>query len=187
MPTFTAWGVLLLLLCSSWVAAAENPAHEELRVLRTEIIDAITRGDIDAVIQHVHPDVVVTWQNSEVCRGHAGLLEFFHRMGKNSFRGYKLPPTPDELTVLHGDDTGISFGETAAEYNLLGRKYEIRSRWTATLVKQDGRWLLAGYHISMNALDNPLLNSAKNGVYLAGAVSLLFGVLIGRKLAKRKV
>ena len=103
-------------------------------------------------------------------------------MGKDSFKGYKVPPTPDELTIFHGGDTGISFGETVAEYRLLGKSYELKSRWTATLVKQDGKWLLAAYHISMNVLDNPILSAAKSGIYLGVVVALVIGILIGRIL-----
>lgn len=177
--------LFVLLLTIGQLRAVEDPAHEELRVLRTEIINAITKGDIDTVLAHVHPDVVVTWQNSEVCRGRQGLKDFFDRMGRKSFKGYKIPPTPDELTILHGGDTGISFGKTVAEYNLLGRQYEIESRWTATLVKQEGKWLLGAYHISMNTLDNPLLTAAKQGLYIAGAAGLVIGILIGRILGRR--
>lgn len=178
--------VLTVILTLGSVTAAEDPAHEELRALRLSIIDAINKGDIDNVIKHVHPDAVITWQNSEVCRGQKGLREFFERMGKDSFKGYKVPPTPDELTIFHGGDTGISFGETVAEYHLLGKSYELKSRWTATLVKVDGKWLLAGYHISMNVLDNAILSAAKSGIYLAGGVALVIGILIGRILWKRR-
>src|SRR4051812_38169632 len=114
--------LLTLLLITGWFASGafaqepkiipEDPAHDELRALRTEVIDAITKGDIDGVLKRVHPNVVVTWQNNEVCRGHKGLREFFERMGKQAFKGYKVPPTPDELTILYGGDTGISFGQT---------------------------------------------------------------------------
>lgn len=178
--------LLLILLALGRLTAAEDPTHEELRTLRVEIIDAITKGDIDGVIRHVHPDVVVTWQNSEVCRGQKRLKDFFERMGKNSFKGYKVPPTPDELTILHGGNTGISFGETVAEYRLLGKSYELKSRWTATLVKQDGKWLLAAYHISMNVLDNPILTTARQGLYLGAAIALVIGILIGRMLTKHR-
>lgn len=178
----------LLLLSLSFLTthAAEDPAHEELRKLRGEIIESITRGDIEAVTKNLHPDVVITWQNSEVCRGHQGVRDFFERMGKKSFKGYKLPPTPDELTILHGGDTGISFGETIGSFNLLGKDHEIKSRWTAGLVKENGKWLLASYHISMNALDNPLLNGAKQGLYLAAGLALAAGILAGFLIGRRK-
>jgi uncharacterized protein (TIGR02246 family) len=164
--------------------AAEDPAHQELRDLRTSIINAIVKGDIDTVLNHVHPDVVVTWQNSEVCRGRQGLKDFFEKTGRESFKGYKLPPTPDELTILHGGDTGISFGETIAGYKLLGKDYEMKSRWTATVVKVDGRWQLAAYHISMNVLDNPLLNTAKSALSAAAGIALLLGLALGVLLGR---
>lgn len=184
MKILAAW--LLLLLTTGLVSALEDPAHEELRTLRTKIITAITQGDIATVLRHVHPNVVVTWQNAEVCRGQQGLKDFFDRMGKKSFKGYKVPPTPDELTLLYGSDTGITFGQTVAEYRLLGKSYEIKSRWTATLVKENGKWLLAAYHISMNTLDNPLLTAAKRSAAIAAAAALALGLATGIFLRKRK-
>lgn len=178
--------VLAGLFALSGAHAAEDPAHDELRTLRTTIIDAIVKGDIDTVLKHVHPDVVVTWQNSQVCRGRQGLKDFFEKTGRESFKGYKLPPTPDELTILHGGDTGISFGETVAGYKLLGKDYEIKSRWTATLVKVDGQWQLAAYHISMNVLDNPLINTAKSALSVAAGVALVLGLAIGVLLGRRR-
>ena len=168
------------------VNAAEDPAHNELRALRSEVIEAITKGDFEAVIRHVHTNIVVTWQNNEVCRGHQGLRDFFNRMGKTTFKGYKVPPTPDELTILYGGDAGVSFGNVVAQYNLLGKEYELKSRWTATLVKENGRWLLASYHISMNVLNNPLLDAAKKGLYVAAGVALVVGLIVGLLLRRRK-
>ncbi len=167
-------------------APGEDPAHDELRTLRTNVLDAITRGDFDKVLTYVHPNAVITWQNNEVCRGHKGLTEFFNRMGKDAFKGYKVPPTPDELTILYDGKTGVSFGETIAQYRLLGNEIEMKSRWTATLVKENGRWLLAGYHVSANLLDNPLLNGAKGGLYWAAGIAGLLGLAIGWALFKPK-
>src|SRR6185369_8770778 len=129
----TAWLVICgwLMFAGAWqnVSAAEDAAHNELRALRTEVIEAITKGDFDSVLRHVHTNVVITWQNNEVCRGHKGLLDFFNRMGKDAFKGYKVPPTPDELTILYGGDTGISFGHTVAQYTIVGKTIEMTSRW----------------------------------------------------------
>ena len=142
----------------------EDPAHNELRALRDQVLKAIMSGDVEQTLTYVHPDVVVTWQNHEVSRGHQGLREFMQRMGTDAFRGYKVLPSPDELTILHGGDTGISFGASVGQYRLLGREFESANRWTATLVRENGGWLLAGYHVSSNILNNPLLNAAERGL-----------------------
>jgi ketosteroid isomerase-like protein len=164
----------------------EDPVHNELRALHAQIVEAISAGDIDRILSHVHPNVVVTWQNLEVCRGHQGVREFFNRMGKDAFRGYKVPPTPDELTILYGGDTGISFGRSVGQYKLLGKEYELVNRWTATLVKENGRWLLASYHVSNNTLDNPLVSVAKRALYWVAGVALLIGVGFGMLVSRRR-
>jgi ketosteroid isomerase-like protein len=167
-------------------AAEEDPAHAELRALRTEVIDAITKGDFERVLKNVHPNVVITWQTNDICRGHKELTDFFNKRGKDAFKGYHVPPTPDDLTILYGGDTGISFGHTVARYTLLGKDIDMTSRWTATLVKENGKWLLAGYHVSSNLIDNPLLNAAKTGLYVAGGVALLVGLVVGVLIGKRR-
>ncbi|MEO6002226.1 MAG: nuclear transport factor 2 family protein [Opitutus sp.] len=177
---------LACFIVTSTAVAAEDPAHNELRALAKSVIDAIGKGDIDGILTNVHPNVVVTWQNNEVCRGAQGLKDFYTRMGKNAFKGYKVPPTPDELTILYGGDTGVSFGHVVAQYTLFGKEFEFTSRWTATLVRENGRWLLASYHVSLNALDNPLINSAKNSLMWTGIGVGIAGLVIGWLVGKRK-
>ena len=167
-------------------ATPEDPAHNELRALRTQVLDAIKAGDVERTLTYVHPNLVVTWQNQEVCRGREGLREFYNRMGKDAFRGYKVDPIPDELTILYGGDTGISFGSSVAAYRLLGKEYEFKNRWTATVVKENGRWLLASYHVSNNTLDNPLVNTAKRALYGAGGIGLIVGLALGLLVARRR-
>jgi ketosteroid isomerase-like protein len=196
-PGFFAVMVLLAMLADlsaqinpPAAKAPEDPAHQELRILRTNVVDAIIKGDVESVLPHLHTNVVITWQNNEVCRGHQGVREFFHRMGKHAFRSYKIPPTPDELTILHGSDTGVVFGNSVGQYALFGHEYEFQNRWTATVVKENGRWQLASYHVSLNALNNPLLDAAKKSLFVIGgigtAIGLILGTLIGRSIQGRK-
>lgn len=188
--THRTMAVIFLGLLLAWDPAnaqeAEQADRVALRELRGTLVDAITRGDSESVLKHVHPNVVVTWQNNEVCRGRKGLSDFFAKSTKQTFQAYKTPPTPDEPTILFGGDTGVAFGETVAEYQLLGRKLEMKSRWTATAVKEEGRWMLAAYHVSMNVLDNPVLGAAKGSLYGAGAGALVAGLLGGMWLGKRR-
>ena len=63
-----------ILLISSLVLSAqenpaEDPAHQQLRDLRTEMIAAIESRDIDRMMTYVHPEIVTTWQDGETTRG----------------------------------------------------------------------------------------------------------------------
>lgn len=181
IPSAIGRSALILLLSiavPAW-AQPEDPAHEDLRRMRATLLDAITAADIGRVLTMLDENVVITWQNGEVNRGHAGVRTFFERMGRQAFGGYRVPPEPDELTILHGGDAGISFGRSVGQFNLLGSSWEFENRWTATLVKRDGQWKLASYHVSWNALDNPLLNAATRSLYPATAAALVAGVLLG--------
>jgi ketosteroid isomerase-like protein len=177
---------LLLVLPGLATRAAEDPAHAELRELRSRIVGAITAGNLDALMPMLHTNVVVTWQNAEVCRGREGVRAFFQKTGKAAFRGYKVPPEPDELTILHGGDTGVSFGRNVSQLTLPGKKVDFENRWTATLVREGNQWQLASYHVSINAFDNPLLNGARNLILIAAGVSGLAGMALAWWLSRRR-
>ncbi len=74
----------------------------------------------------------------------------------------------------------------------MGMEFDLENRWTDTLVKEDGRWLIASYHVSANVLDNPVLSIAKKAAYWSGGIALVVGIVLGmvgnivvRKVRKR--
>jgi ketosteroid isomerase-like protein len=183
---------LMLVCCAVFTSPAlalqpeekkdQEAVHDELRELKKGLTDAVLKQDFDAQLKYVSPDVVVTWQNGEVVRGIPGLKEFLDKnqaKANRIFQGYKEPPAPADLTILYGNDTGISYGTSVASYNLLGKQFELTNHWTAALVRQDGRWVIAAYHVSSDILDNPLINTAKNSLYWVGGITLLIGGALG--------
>jgi ketosteroid isomerase-like protein len=180
---------LLLSLLTLQAQDGTPPAstdHEQLRQVRTDIIEAIESRNVDQMLKFVHPEIVVTWQDGQSSQGIAELRAFYDRAGKDAFVGFKVPHQPDDLSVIHAGDTAISKGYVVANYHLIGRDLEFKSRWTATLVKQDGKWLVAGYHVSLNALDNPILSAAKSALWIAGGVGLAIGGIMILILKRRR-
>ncbi|MHB0960331.1 MAG: YybH family protein [Pirellulaceae bacterium] len=160
----------------------EEATHNELRAMREALTKAVVEGDTDAQINHVHENVVVTWQNGQVVRRVDGLKKFLEEMsaGKQRvFQGYKVPPAVDEPTILYGGDTGVAFGSSTPHYKYLGMEFDLENRWTATLVKTDGTWKIAAYHVSANIFDNAVVNMAKRAAYWAGGGCLLIGLVLG--------
>jgi hypothetical protein len=165
--------------------AKKDEIHNELRALRDGLTEAVLKGDTDKQLTFVSKDVVVTWQNGEVARGHSGLKEFLSKGAQSkAFQGYKDPPTPTELTILYGDSTGISYGTSVGKYSVVGQHFELKNHWSATLVKEEGRWVIASYHVSGNLLDNPLLNTAKSYLYWVGGIALVVGLVLGWIVSK---
>jgi len=47
----------------------EPDALKAINLLRAELVDSLIKAISIGLLSHLDPDVVVTWQNAEVCRG----------------------------------------------------------------------------------------------------------------------
>lgn len=170
---------------------APDPAmiHNQLRAVRDAMLEAWGRRDIDAVLSHVEPDVVVTWQNGEVNRGPEAIRQFYKDTleGENSaLSNIVSTVTVDDLSVLHGADTAIAAGSIHDEMSFkrsipiaslvgAGKSISLDSRWTATLVHNSGEWKVASYHVSANLFSNPVLELAMRGAGRAAGIGGFIG------------
>ena len=152
--------------------------------------DAIKKGDIEREISYLHPNVVVTWQNAEVSRGREGVRAYLNRMlsGPNKvIANFSADLKVDELTILYGGDTGVSFGNSREHVGLVGgSSIDYNGRWSATLVKEGGKWLVASLHSSTNLFDNPFLATTRRVMYGAGVVALFVGFALGFFIGRRR-
>ena len=167
-----------------------DPDHVELRALGKTLIEGIEKGDMDLIEPVLHPNVVVTWQDGQVCKGPAAIRKFYADMAaksKKTFQGYKVRPTADEPTILYsGATAGVAYGHNVGRFFLMGKEFEMPNRWTATFAKENGKWMLTSYHVSMTVLDNPLLKAVKTAGIVLAVFTLIVGFVIGRVIGKRR-
>lgn len=195
MKCLACLSLLFLLAGPSSVAAqqSEDPAHAQLRALRDDLVDAMNKKDLNRLLSHLHPDVVVTWQNAEVSRKPEGVRTYISRMleGPNSVvETFSTAPTVDELTILYGGDAGVAFGSSRDSFRLRsGQTFDLTSRWTATVVNDGGSWKIAAFHSSASLFDNPLLAAAQRWAMTGAVVALIAGFGIGfliSRIGKRR-
>ena len=184
---------MLLLFAVALPASSQEKdkaTHDELRALRDGMLEAIKKGDIERQLVYLHPNVVVTWENAEVSRGRDGVRKYLNRMlngTDKAVHAYTVDLTVDELTILYGGNTGISFGGATEHFKLVsGTELNNPARWSATLVKQGGKWLIASLHASSNLFENPVLAIQRKITYIAGGVSLLAGLVLGFLLGRMR-
>jgi ketosteroid isomerase-like protein len=163
--------------------APEDPAHEELRTLKKEMVEAINKPDFDALVAKLDKDVVVTWMDGTVSHGPAEVKTYLEQKTKGPnavVKSFKNEPEVDDLTHLYGD-TGVAYGHSKDTFVLNdGREFTITTRWTATVVKKEGKWLVAGFHSSADVFDNPVLGIAiKRTAMWAGGIGGLVGLVVG--------
>lgn len=176
--------------------------HQELRDVRDAMLDAWKRRDIDALLVHVDPNVVVTWQNGTVSRGPDAIRAFYKTMlgGDSSvLASIKSTLTVDDLSVLQGPDTAIAFGNIHDDMIFKRPLFfagpatlSLNSRWTATLVRKAGEWKLASYQAGVNPFSNPVLEMATRAAGRIGAAvgfvtGVLVALLIGWTVRRRKL
>jgi uncharacterized protein (TIGR02246 family) len=169
--------------------AQEDPAHHELRAVRDGLLAGMNSGDIEAQLAFLHPNVVLTWHNAEVSRGREGVRQYLDRMLKGPTKvveKFGAEVNVDELSILYGGDTAIAFGSAQEHFTLAGGKqFDFTGRWSATMVKDGGKWLIANLHTSDNIFDNPLLNAATKALWWIAGGTLLVGALGGWLLGRR--
>jgi uncharacterized protein (TIGR02246 family) len=170
-------------------ADPKDPAHQELRDIKDSLVKAFNQRDYEGFMRHLHPNVVATWQNAEVARGHAGIQAFMKKMSEGETKEVESVTAKvevDELASLY-QNSAVAFGSLEQDFKFVdGLDIMLRSRWTATFLKEDGHWLLAAVHVSANVFDNPVLSLAvrKTAIWTGLGAVLLGGVggwLLGRR------
>lgn len=196
-PPATATETAVPVTASAASAAAapnDEAVHNALRALKATMSKALNERDLDTLVANVDPNVVFTTMNGDVCRGPEEIRAYFDKMMNapgHVVKNVTVSFEADALTTLHGGDTGIAYGSSKDRYELMdGQTFDIRGRWSCTMVRSGDRWLIASFHYSANVFDNPILAKVKSYITRVGigaAVGgLLVGLLIGWMATRRK-
>jgi ketosteroid isomerase-like protein len=188
---------LLLVLALAVPIAAQEPdgaVHDALRQLKATMTKALNERDLDTIVANVDPNVVFTTMNNDVRRGPDQIRAYFHEMltaPGHIVKNVKVSFEADQLTTLYGGDVGVAYGSSNDHYELTnGDQFDIRGRWSCTMVRNGERWVVASFHYSTNVFENPILDRYRSMYVPIGAaaavVGLLLGWLIGRMMSRRK-
>jgi ketosteroid isomerase-like protein len=163
-----------------------------INLMRQEMVDAFNKGDLDRLLSHLDPDVVVTWQNAEVCRGPEAVRAYYNKMMVGPDKRVKsvaANPTVDDRHVY--GDWAISWGKMNDTFVLTnGSDFAFDSRFTASIARRGDAWKVTSFHVSVNAFDNPILRiAAKKAATLAlllgAVVGLVIGLIVGMLIKRR--
>jgi ketosteroid isomerase-like protein len=187
---FIHWKRVLAVFCvlnAAILHAQEAPEieaeHEALRALRARVEKAINQQDLSALEACLTPEFAFTSSDQTTVTTPQELADFYQQM----FKGEKAPLQslqvelrPEILTRFLGPDTGYCFGEATEKYVLRdGRKLDFTARWTATVQKIDGQWLVAAAHVGVDFMHNPFLDRVKSACVQLAAGATLGGLALG--------
>lgn len=189
--------LLTVLTVHTAIVQAESIRRDEptaeISRLREGLAESFRKGDVDKLLTYVDPDVVVTWQNAEVCRGREGVRAFYDRMMNGDKRIVReIKSDPVVLGRHVSDDWAVSWGNLNDHFVLMdGADLPFNSVFTATISKKGDQWFVTAFHVSVNAFDNPVLKTAlrKTTTYVAlaaGSAGLVVGLALGVLLRRQK-
>lgn len=191
------WISILIFLASTQLSLAAEHREEDhaaLRNLLSDVAMAMNERDVPKLVNSLASEFSVTTVDQKTLSSAKQLEDYFEKTfnSPNSLvTDLKISPEADVLTKFMGESSGYCYGDSLESYTMRdGRKVEMKSRWTASLVKENGRWKIAAVHAGVNFLDNPLVHKLGSAVTRSAAVGFAGGavvvLLIGFVLRKIK-
>ena len=180
------FGFALLALYTGEAVAQQQDSdaeslQSELDTLRDGLFHAFNEGKYEEMLnEFCHEDVITMWQDGTSSKGHAGVLAEFEKLS-HFIDKMEVQPTVEERLILNDGKLVVSSGKMNDKYALSrGVDVELNSHWTATMVNEDGRWMLASFSASSNAFDNEVVSLyLRYTKYWSAGIGLLCGVAIG--------
>src|SRR5262245_9269049 len=165
--------------------SATNGLQEGLDAFRKGLFTAFNEGKYQEMLEkHVLPDAIAVWEDGNLTKGHAEILAEFDKLSKIITK-IQVDPTIDHRLVFDNGKTVISAGKLRDTYLLKGgQQVALDSVFTVTLVKQEGKWMLASFNGVADAFDNQVidLSMQQQRIWSAG-IGLLVGLAVGGFIA----
>lgn len=168
--------------------------HNELRDILRTLVSSINSGKYEEMNEVLSKDIEATPINSEYLVGKEQVNNYFSKWfgEKGKLKSLNISMNADKLTWIHNSgDIGIVSGSGIEKYELKdGRTYDLKTRWTATVIKEEGKWKMRSFNSSVNFLDNPIINEIESSIskysIISAITSLILGVGIGFSIGKKK-
>jgi ketosteroid isomerase-like protein len=191
---------LLLLFFGTTMAFAQGGGagdaadHEALRKLKDDVVAAINAKNLAAIDPLLHKPFLATAITQETFNDATKMRAWFEGLFTRpllKLSRLHIDAEADELAQIYTGTFAVARGSTKERYEMAdGRGFDIQGRWTATAIKENGRWSVLSIHDGTNFIDNPVIGAiernALNFAFAGGAIGALVGALLGFFIGRRR-
>ena len=178
-----AISVLLLSIAVRTQDSSQAADHDALRKLKADVLNAINTRNLQGMDNIVHKPFVATVITQDSFTETGPLQTYYDGLFTRNFlrlAQVHMEAEADELSQIYTGTFAVARGSTSERYDLAdGRSFDMRGRWTATAIKEDGAWKLLAIHTGTNFLDNPVLGAIEKSTTYVGAGGLGVGLILG--------
>jgi ketosteroid isomerase-like protein len=182
-----ALSIALLVLLGASISCAQEASgvadHEALRKLKADVVDAINTQDFASMDTLLHKPFFATVVTQDSFNSVDALKAYFQQLfTRNVLRitRIQMRADADELSQIYTGTFAVARGATVERYELAdGRGFDIPGRWTATAIKEDGKWTVLTVHDGTNFLDNPVINAIERRLVTFAGGGVVVGAILG--------
>jgi ketosteroid isomerase-like protein len=178
--------VVSVLLASATGRAQESSQsadHDALRKIKADVVSAINTRNLRGMASVLHKPFMVTVVTQDSFTDTAALQAYYDGLFTRKLlrmARVNIEAEADELSQIQTGTFAVARGSTKELYELAdGRRFDMRGRWTATAIKEDGQWKVLAIHSGTNFLDNPVLTAVEKSTAYSGAGGLALGLVLG--------
>ena len=176
-------GILSVLVFTVNFASAQESEkdHDVLRQMLRIGTEALNTGNLDAFKTILNEPFFITTSNQKTFTDLSGFKSYYEELfsGSNApLKSLNLDPKAEIKTTFITENVGICHGTSNDTFVFKnGKAKKMITKWTATVVKNNDNWKLANLHLAVDAFDNPMLESMRQAVYLAGGIGFVVGLI----------
>ena len=157
--------------------------HEEMRQLLADVTHAINTEDIEHIRNFFAKDYIYVGADQSAVTNREEFMAYYDKLlgGKNALlKSLNFQPKAFMKTKFIQENVGIVYGESDDTYVLAnGHTAKVKSKWSATLLKEDGKWKVATLHNGVNFYDNPEITHFINFWKMIASGALVVGLVLG--------
>ena len=167
---------------------AHTADHAELTKLREITEKAINTRDFESLKPYLQKDnLTVITVDSQKFDSLDKFKQYWSNLFENKTYGIdriEVKPVADGPTEFLCDTVGVCHGTSNDSYVFKNGDVKVMpERWTAVVIKDDGKWKVSRIIFSANILDNPYVTTIKaetqNFITIAAVAGAIIGILIG--------
>ncbi len=168
------------------VQAPSGP--EPFQALASRIEEAINNGRFDDLTSLFAQNFSVTMSDQTVLSPGQSIADFREKWfgGKKPFiRNVQFKIIPNAAPLVNDGKIAVLRGTGFEQYRLdKGKNLSFNTRWTTTLINENGEWKILHIHNGVDFTDNAYLSAARNYTNFIAVAALVVGLILGIALAK---